>query len=276
MLLLDSFLLSIAWTHRLGNTNMSDQERFWTTVFVVVLFGTTFGFLIYRSIVNRKVGGDTDSEWDEGIIPLNFRPTRENIFEVFIAASCAIVVRDLDHYYMKFPYIDKYLQKNFGDTYYYAEDSYAYSMRHVVRINSLADWSNRNLAKVWKVRMINFLAGIAAYDGGINDEEQCYLLVLMAKLNLELTDFEAIYQEKLTRKNERKYQTSSTTSDREFFYTVLGLEITASIEEVKAAYRKLVKLTHPDRFANETPEVQKQMSEKFRKVQEAYESIVNS
>ena len=276
MLPLDSFLLSIAWTHGLGNTSMSDQERFWTTVFVAVLFGTTFGFLIYRSIVNRKVSGDTDSEWDEGLIPLNFRPTKENIFEVFIAASCAIVVRDLDHYYMKFPYIDKYLRKNFGETYYYAESSYDYSMRHVVRINSLADWSNRNLAKVWKVRMINFLAGIAAYDGGINDEEQRYLLTLMAKLNLELTDFEAIYQEKLTRKNERKYQASSNTSDREFFYTVLGLEITASIEEVKTAYRKLVKLTHPDRFANETPEVQKQMSEKFRKVQEAYESIVNS
>lgn len=276
MLSLNSLLLYTYWTYRSGNTNMSDQERFWTTVFVIIVFGTTFGFLIYRSIVNRKVGGDTDSDWDEGIIPLNFRPTTENIFEIFIAAACAIVVRDLDNYYLKFPYIDKYLRKNFGDTYYYAEDSYDYSMRHVVKINSLADWSNRNLAKVWKVRMINFLAGIAAYDGGINDEEQRYLLTLMAKLNLEITDFEAVYREKLTRQNEQRYQSSANVSGKAFFYTVLGLEITASIEEVKTAYRKLVKLTHPDRFSNENPEVQKQMSEKFRKVQEAYESIVNS
>ncbi|MNX95593.1 Chaperone protein DnaJ [compost metagenome] len=206
---------------------------------------------------------------------MNFRPTTENIFEIFIASACAIVVRDLDNYYMKFSYIDKYLQKNFGTTYYHAKGSYDYSMRHVVRIDSLADWSNRNMAKDWKVKMINFLAGVAAYDGGINDEEQRYLLVLMAKLNLEITDFEAVYQEKLTRKNQQRYQSASVVSGKEFFYTVLGLETTASIEEVKVAYRKLVKLTHPDRFANETPEVQKEMSEKFRKVQEAYESIVN-
>jgi hypothetical protein len=77
MLPLDSFLLSIAWTHRLGNTNMSDQERFWTTVFVVVLFGTAFGFLIYSNIVNRKVGGDPDSEWDEGIMSEQFCKVQE-------------------------------------------------------------------------------------------------------------------------------------------------------------------------------------------------------
>ena len=40
-------------------------------------------------------------------------------------------------------------------------------------------------------------------------------------------------------------------------------------------YRRLVKLTHPDRFMNESLEVQKQISEKFRSIQEAYESIVN-
>ena len=255
---------------------MPPEERFWTGIIVAVLFVSVIGYVVYKSLTNKGDDDKTDSEWDKGIIPWNFLPTAENVYEIFIASACAIVVRDLDNYYMKFPYIDGYLKKNFGDKYYYAEDSYAYSMRHVVRIDSLAGWSNRNLKKVWKVKLINFLAGVALYDGGINNDEQRYLLALMVKLNLEITDFEAIYQEKLTRKNERNYRTENSFSSKDSFYTILGLEKNASIEEVKATYRRLVKLTHPDRFMNETTEVQKQMSEKFREIQIAYESIVNA
>jgi hypothetical protein len=274
---LNSFLLYIPY-RPVGNVKMTGEESFWTAIIVIVLFVGTFSYVIYKNLTDKGEKGDyeTGTEWDRGLIPLNFLPTTENIYEIFIASACAIVVRDLDHYYMKFPYIDSYLKKNFRHEYYYAEDSYAYSMRHVVKINSLTDWSNRNLKKTWKVKLINFLAGIALYDGGINDEEQRYLLALMNKLNLEFTDFEAVYQERLTQKNERSYRSVKTSSDRDSFYRVLGLEKTASVEEVKATYRRLVKLTHPDRFMNESPEIQKQMSEKFREIQMAYESIVNS
>ncbi len=230
------------------------------------------GTLIY--VIYKVYQSRNDDQWDEGIIPKNFKPTEKNIFELFIAASGAIVVRDPDNFYIKFAYVDKYLAQHFRDSYYHAVDSYKYSLRHVVKIDSLADWVNQHLSRVWKVRLINFLAGIAVYDGGINDEEQRYLLVLMSKLGLELTDFEAAYREKVTRKNERSYQTQASSSRMDFFYTVLGLEKNASIEEVKAAYRRLVKLTHPDRFMKESPEVQKQMSEKFREIQTAYESLM--
>lgn len=269
------FLSAFGTSSRYIQTTMSAQERSWTTLVVILLFAGAFGFVIYNNL-RHKDSEKTDEEWDKGIIPMNFLPTVENIYEIFIASACAIVVRDLDNYYMKFPYIDDYLKKNFKHHYYYAEESYAYSMRHVVKINSLSDWSNRNLKKVWKVKLINFLAGIALYDGGINDEEQRYLLTLMAKLNLEITDFEFLYQEKLTQRNENRYRAESGFYRKKSFYSVLGLDETASIEEVKATYRRLVKLTHPDRFMNESPEVQKEMSEKFREIQMAYESIVNS
>jgi hypothetical protein len=249
----------------------SPEERFWINVFLVVILVIAVVFIVYRSYMSRH-----DDEWDEGIIPKSFKPTEKNIFEIFIAASGAIVVRDLDNYYIKFPYIDKFLYRNFKEVYYSATESYGYSMRHVVKIDSLATWSNTHLSKEWKVKMINFLAGIASYDGGINDGEQRYLLALMSRLRLDLTDFEAGYQEKITRQNERRHQAEPSSSRLDFFYRVLGLEKNASIEEVKATYRRLVKLTHPDRFMNESPEVQKQMSEKFQEIQIAYESIVNS
>lgn len=253
-----------------GVARMSPEERFWTAVIVAAMFGGAFAYLIYIKVMTRG-----SADWDDGIIPKHYKPTEENLFELFIAASAAIIRRDLDNHYVKFAYIDRYLMNCFPVVYYKAFDSYHYSLNHVVKIDSLASWSNKHLSKEWKLRLINFLAGVAAYDGGFNADEQRHLLVLMSKMHLSITDFEMVYREKLTRENVREYSYETNYSGLDFFYKVLGLEKSASMEEVKATYRRLVKLTHPDRFMNESPEVQKQMSEKFRAVQEAYESIVN-
>ncbi len=252
--------------------DVSSQTDYFTGA-IVIFFVLA---IVASPFILSYFNGKAERTWDKGLIPKDFKPTEENVFEIFIAAACAMVVRDLENYYRKFPYIDQFLRENFRGVYYHAAESYDYSMRHIVKIDSLAGWSNQHLSEALRIKMINFLAGIAAYDGGINDDEQRYLLALMSKLKLNLNHFDKVYREKITRKNERRYQAESNTSQIDFFYSVLGLEKNASLEEVKAAYRRLVKLTHPDRFAKESPEVQKQMSEKFREIQTAYESIVNS
>ncbi|MCU0537316.1 MAG: DnaJ domain-containing protein [Hydrococcus sp. Prado102] len=61
-------------------------------------------------------------------------------------------------------------------------------------------------------------------------------------------------------------------SDYVRYYEILGLKYNTSSEEVKKAYRNLVKLWHPDRFPNNSPE-QKQAEEKFKKILEAYEVL---
>ena len=52
------------------------------------------------------------------------------------------------------------------------------------------------------------------------------------------------------------------------FYKLLGISYDASIEQIKAAYRKLVKVHHPD--ANKG---NKESAEKFKELQEAYEVL---
>ena len=62
-----------------------------------------------------------------------------------------------------------------------------------------------------------------------------------------------------------------TTSDR--FYEVLGVRPGASRQELKAAYRDLTKVWHPDRFAHD-PRLQQKAEEKLKEINEAYEQLI--
>lgn len=56
-------------------------------------------------------------------------------------------------------------------------------------------------------------------------------------------------------------------------YETLGLQSDADDETVKRTYRKLAAANHPDRFANESAETQRQATETFQAINEAYEYI---
>ncbi|KAF8332405.1 DnaJ-domain-containing protein [Cantharellus anzutake] len=54
------------------------------------------------------------------------------------------------------------------------------------------------------------------------------------------------------------------------YYDLLGIPPTASLEEIRAAYKKESLRTHPDRKPDATPEERKKMTEQFQAVADAY------
>ncbi len=56
-------------------------------------------------------------------------------------------------------------------------------------------------------------------------------------------------------------------------YEVLGLNYTATDEEVKRAYRELLRKYHPDNYAGTNNPLASLAEEKFKEVQEAYQEI---
>ena len=56
-------------------------------------------------------------------------------------------------------------------------------------------------------------------------------------------------------------------------YKILEIEKSVTNEEVKKAYRKMAKKYHPDKVIHLGKEHQKGAEEKFRQVQQAYETI---
>ncbi|MFL6227527.1 MAG: DnaJ domain-containing protein [Pyrinomonadaceae bacterium] len=61
---------------------------------------------------------------------------------------------------------------------------------------------------------------------------------------------------------------------RERCLEVLGLDPHASAQEIKAAYRDLAKVWHPDRFAHD-PRLQQKAQEKLKEINDAYQRLVS-
>ena len=60
--------------------------------------------------------------------------------------------------------------------------------------------------------------------------------------------------------------------DMHRYYEILGLTPDAPIEARKQAYKDLVKVWHPDRFAHD-PRLQQKAQEKLQEINEAYETV---
>lgn len=95
----------------------------------------------------------------------------------------------------------------------------------------------------------------------------------LQKLKQELRNSKHQTGEKQS-KSQSSHNSSPLTKDekRIRFYAILGLSPNASIQEVKQAYRSLVKKCHPDLFFN-NPQLQKKAQEILTKINKAYDEL---
>ncbi len=109
------------------------------------------------------------------------------------------------------------------------------------------------------------LVSMAAIDGQISRTEDQILREIAAAFYFDETVIRQVYSQ--------FYEGQSFTMDTA--YDILGVSVQASNEEIRNAYRKLVKETHPDTLIQQglPPEMRASAEKRFREIQEAWEQI---
>jgi DnaJ like chaperone protein len=110
-----------------------------------------------------------------------------------------------------------------------------------------------------RLQLIHYLFGIAKADGEVSLSEINVIQSIADKLGIPRVDFDSV----------KNMFYRDTNSD----YRILGIEPTASDDEIKKAYRQMAIKFHPDKVAQMGEEFQKGAKEKFQQIQDAYEAI---
>jgi len=110
-----------------------------------------------------------------------------------------------------------------------------------------------------RLQLLHFLFGIAKADGHVTEHEIKEIYTMSGYLGISSRDYESI---------KAMFYNSVNNA-----YKILEIDKSASVDEIKKAYRKMAKKYHPDRVAHLGKEHQEGAEEKFRQVQGAYEQL---
>lgn len=118
---------------------------------------------------------------------------------------------------------------------------------------------NQHMNHAARLQLLHFLFGVAKSDGNVTELEMQKINTIAGYLNISSYDFSSIK--------------AMFYDEVDGSYKILEIDKSVSNDEVKAAYRRMVKKYHPDKLRNLGPEHVKGAEEKFRQVQKAYEHI---
>ena len=113
--------------------------------------------------------------------------------------------------------------------------------------------------------LLHLLYGVAWADGVLHPAEERVLASIAAGLGISAAEARSISS-----------MFARSGAGPEADYAILGVSPDASDAEVRSAFRKMALKHHPDKVAHLGPEFQRDATEKFRAINEAYDRIRKS
>lgn len=209
------------------------------------LFGSAFDSNV--EVVSRTSRGEPTGQRNSFLLSL-------------LVLSSAVIRADRRVLQSELDYVRQFIRSNFGEA--AAQDSIRILKDledKPIDIFSVGRQIAANMNYSQRMQLFHYLVGIANSDGNLCREEKSILESIANALQLNYGDISSVI--------------AMYYKDSKSAYAVLGIQPTASNDEVKSAYRRMAMKNHPDKVASLGPDVQKAAEEKFRKIQEAYETI---
>jgi DnaJ like chaperone protein len=227
-------------------------------------FGIIIGFVIGSVIDSVKIVTARKGAAGEDIFDYYRQQasrSHEDFATMLMALSAAVMKADGRPLKSELEYIKAFFAQQFGPQ---------YTREHLQILKHFLDAPGIPLDKICndikfrtqvevRIQLLHYLFGIAKADGHVAETEIHVLKNIANLLSIPSHDFESV----------KNMFYRDVNSD----YHVLGIEPSASDEEVKKAYRQMAVRYHPDKVGHMGEEYQKGANEKFQKIQEAYENI---
>lgn len=120
---------------------------------------------------------------------------------------------------------------------------------------------NKHVNHKTRLQIIHFLFSIAHSDGYVDIKEINIIKKISKYFWISEYDFSSI---------EAMFSKEKNIDNA---YDILGVSKTASDDQIKTVYRKMVKKYHPDKLTGVSEDVVKMAKEKFQSVKDAYDKI---
>lgn len=151
-----------------------------------------------------------------------------------------------------------------GSSLLWVEDLLKKELSQQHNLDELIDEINDNFNYDTKIVLLELLHQIAYSDFDYSSVEESLVKKISDALGIRSQDYQYIYN---------RYQKGASVSDKNKYYTILGVKKGASQDEIKKAYRSLIKKYHPDVVAHLGDEFKKVNEKKARELTEAYDAL---
>ncbi len=238
--------------------------RWFAAVIGYVFFkfpGAIVGYLIGSILENTGVKTTRKKTGKRPVFTQQKRVTPKD-FELNLLALASLIIKADNQVNQKeLDYVRSYFIKAYGKS--RADELFSVFNRvkkqRQVSASRIGQAMKNNMRYESRLQVIHFLFGVAKADGHVAEIEVHIIQQIATHLGIHHRDFESIK--------------AMFFSNPDSAYKILEIERTATVTEIKKAYRTMVKKYHPDKLQHLDEVYRKGAEEKFRKVQEAYEQL---
>ena len=187
-------------------------------------------------------------------------PKQKDFSSSLLVLSAAVMKADGSVKKSELDYVKSFFLSNFGQE---QAEKYILTLREIlkqdIQIAEVSQQIGRYMDYSSKLQLLHYLFGIASADGQVHESEVKVIETISRYMGIYTSDYESV-----------KAMFVKKVDDA---YTILGVEPSATDDEVKKAYREMAKKNHPDKVAYLGDDVRKAAEKKFQEINDAYDRI---